>query len=327
MKRREFITLLGCAAATWPFDLGAQERVRRVGVLMPSAEDDPEIRASIAAFQSRLAQLDWVLGQNIQIEYRFATTDANRTAVAKELVALHPDVIVTRSTPAVRAVMRETSVIPIVFTQVIEAQRQGIVQSIARPGGNVTGFTNYEGSIGGKWLELMKETAPYVKRVAVIFNPTVAPFADFFLRSIELGAPSFNITPTPVPIYQSTDIKRAIESIASEGEGGLIVVPDTFTVFNRAMIITSVTTHRIPAVYPFRVFALDGGLVSYGPDPADALSQAASYVDRILRGAKPADLPVQAPTKLLLVVNLKAAKSIGLTIPETFLVRADEVIE
>jgi putative ABC transport system substrate-binding protein len=329
MQRREFIALLGSGVAGWPLAAQAQQtdQMRRIGVLTVLGESDPEIRAGVAALQQGLESLGWVIGRNLQIEYRFATADTDRLRMlAKDLVELRPDVIVTRSTPAVRAVMRETRTIPIVFTQVIEPDRQGIIETLSRPGGNATGFTPYEASIGTKWLELLKEIAPDVKKVAVIFNPATAPYADFFLQSIDAAAPPFAINPITTRIHDPNEIERVVEDFAREQNGGLIVLPDAFT-SHRGIIIAAAARHRTPAVYPFRVWAVEGGLLSFGPEAADAFRQAASYVDRILKGAKPADLPVQAPIKFPLVINLKTAKMLGLTVPLKLQAGADEVIE
>jgi len=328
MRRREFITVLGGAAA-WPVSARAQqpERMRRIGVLMALSEDDPEARVAVAALQQGLDSLGWILGRNLQIEYRFATDPDRVRLLAKDLVGLHPDVIVSRSTPVLRALMRETRTIPIVFTQVVEADRQGIVETLSRPGGNVTGFTPYEASMGTKWLELLKEIAPDVKRVAVLFNPSAAPYADLFLRSIDAAAPSLAINAIAIRLQDPIEIERVIEDFAREQNGGLIVLPDVFTVSHRGAIIASAARHHTPAVYAYRAFAVDGGLLSFGPEPADAFRQAASYVDRILKGANPADLPVQAPVKFPLVINLKAAQMLGLTVPLKLQAGADEVIE
>jgi putative ABC transport system substrate-binding protein len=329
LKRREFISLLGGAAA-WPLAAWAQQtdQTRRIGVLTVFSESDPEIRGGVAALQQGLESLGWVIGRNLQIEYRFASVDNDSVRMlAKGLVELHPDVIVTRSTPAVRAVIRETRMIPIVFTQVIEPDRQGIIETLSHPGGNVTGFTPYEASIGTKWLELLKEIAPQVKKVAVIFNPVTAPYADFFLQSIDAAAPPFAINPIATRIHDPNEIEQVVEDLAHEQNGGLIVLPDAFTVSHRGSIIAAAARHRIPAVYPFRVWAVEGGLLSFGPEAADAFRQAASYVDRILKGAKPADLPVQAPIKFPLVINLKTAKMLDLTVPLKLQAGADEVVE
>jgi putative ABC transport system substrate-binding protein len=330
LKRREFITFLGGTVAAWPLAAAAQQtdQMRRIGVLMVLGEGDPEARASVAALQQGLDSVGWVVGRNVRIEYRFATADIDQVRMfAKELVELRPDVIVTRSTPAVRAVMRETRMIPIVFTQVIEPDRQGIIETLSRPGGNATGFTPYEASIGTKWLELLKEIAPDVKKIAVIFNPAAAPWADFFLRSIDAAAPPFAINPIATRIHDPNEIERVVEDFALEPNGGLIVLPDAFATSHRGIIIAAAARHRVPAVYPFRACAVEGGLISFGPEAADAFRQAASYVDRILKGAKPADLPVQAPIKFPLVINLRTAKTLGLTVSLKLQAGADEVIE
>ena len=323
--------MLGGAAAAWPLAASAQQttsRPRRIAVLMALAESDPEARAAVAAFTRELDTLGWSVNRNLQIDYRFAAGDAQRLqAFAKELAELPVDLIVTRSTPVLTAVVKQTRSIPIVFTQVIDAERQGFVATHSRPGANVTGITNFEGPIASKWLELLKEIAPTVEKVAVIFNPAAAPFADFFLRSVETTASSFAVKPIAAPIHNALEIERVIDSFAIERGGGLIVVPDAFTTLHRDTIIATAAKHRLPAIYALPIFALDGGLISYGPDPINAFRQAASYVDRILKGAKPADLPVQAPTKFLLVVNLKTAKALGLDVPWFLQQRADEVIE
>src|SRR5262249_20556319 len=253
MRRRKFITLAGSAAIAWPLAARAQqpERMRRIGVLMALSEGDPEARGAVAALQQGLDSLGWILGRNLQIEDRFDTDPAQVRLLAKDLIGLHPDVIVSRSTPALRALMRETRTIPIVFTQVVEADRQGIVETLSRPGGNVTGFTPYEASMGTKWLELLKEIAPDVKRVAVLFNPSAGPYADFFLRSIDAAAPSLAINAIAIRLQDPIEIERVIEDFAREQNGGLIVLPDVFAVVHRGTIIASAARHRTPAVYSY----------------------------------------------------------------------------
>jgi putative ABC transport system substrate-binding protein len=329
MKRRQFITIIGGAAAVWPLAARAQQpdRVRRIGVLMGAAESDPEGQRYIKAFAQGLQELGWVRGRNVQIEYRWGGSDPARiqTYVA-ELVGLKPDVILAHTSLVVAPLLRETRTIPIVFTQLNDPVESGLVASMARPGGNITGFTSFELSVSGKWLESLKEIAPSVTRAAVILNPAQSPQVAM-LRAIEAVAPSAGVLLTVAGVQDAAEIEPAVSAFARESNGSLIVLPSPVTIGNRELIITLAGRHRLPAVYASRYFVTDGGLMSYGVDPADLYRRAAGYVDRILKGEKPADLPVQAPTKYDLVINLKAAKAIGLTIPESFLLRADEVIE
>jgi putative ABC transport system substrate-binding protein len=328
LSKRDFITLLGGAAAAWPLTARAQQRMRRIGVMMPLVESDPEARAVAAAFERRLEAIGWAIGRNLQIDYRFAPAESRQIEnFARELIESHVDLIVARSTPVLAGILEWTRTIPIVFTQVVDAERQGFVKSFSYPGGNVTGISNFEPSFAGKWLELLKQVAPHVQRAGVIFNPAAAPYGNHFLRSIGAAAPSFAVKPVVLPVHSAIEIEHALDRFASERNGGLVVVPDAFTIFHRRTIIACAARHRVPAVYPFRICAADGGLIAYGADPTDAFRQAAWYVDRILKGAKPADLPVQVPTKFPLVVNLKTAKALGLDIPAVVLARADEVIE
>jgi putative tryptophan/tyrosine transport system substrate-binding protein len=328
MRRREFITLLGCAVAGWPLVARAQQgkRMQRIGLLAGLAEDDPEQIIRTAAFRQGLAALGWAEGRNARVDFRFSSSAAQVQALARELTALHPDVIVAVGTGMVAAVQRETSTIPIVFVGVSDPIGSGFVASLARPGGNLTGQMNYEESIVGKWLAMLKEIAPDVMRVAFIGNPKTSPF-DYFLRGAQTEAPSLAITLVPGVVETDLDIRRTIESIASTSNGSILVASDPTTLAHRSVIIALAAQHRLPAVYPFRVFVTDGGLMSYTVDVADSVRKSASYVDRILRGEKPADLPVQAPTKYQTVLNLKTAKALGLTVPSSLLVRADEVIE
>jgi putative ABC transport system substrate-binding protein len=330
MRRRDFVALLGGAAAGWPIAAGAQQadRVRRIAMLQPLGADDPEAQLRVSAFNGRLKELGWSDGSNVRIDYRWTSGDAVRMrAQAAELVSVKPDVILGVSTPVVAALRQETLTIPIVFVQVIDPVAAGFVISLARPGGNVTGITNFEFTIGGKWLETLKEISPQLVRVAVLYNPKTAPYAGSLLGSIASAAPSFAIEPTDTPIQDAAGIGRAIDAFAQKPNSGLLVLPDSTTLLHRDLIIARAAQHRLPAVYPFRYFAINGGLFSYGTDAADTHRQAVSYVDRILRGTKPEDLPVQAPIKFELVVNLKTAKALRLTIPPTLLARADEVIE
>jgi putative tryptophan/tyrosine transport system substrate-binding protein len=331
MRRREFITVLGGAAASWPLSVRAQQRdeVRRIGVVVNVAVDDPEAQASVAAFKQTMQQLGWSEGRNLQVYFRGAAGDPERMqAIAKELVALNPHLILTRSTPVTEAFLRQSRTIPIVFTVVSDPVGERFVESLARPGGNATGFTNVESSLTGKWVELLKEVAPGVKRVAFLFNPKLAPGGgSYYTRLIEVTAPRFSITPTVAPINGAADIERAIGEFVREPNGGLVVLPDATTLVNRKLIVALADRHRLPAVYAFRIVVIDGGLMSYGIDIPDQYRQAAGYVDRILKGAKPAELPVQLPTKFVLSVNLKTAKALGLDVPSLLQQRADDLIE
>ena len=327
MKRRQFITLLG-GAAVWPLAARAQQPdgMRRIGVLMGLAEDDPEIRARLAAFRQGLEKRGWSEGRNVRIDYRFAPASAQMQVLAKELVALQPDVIFAHSTPVTAAVQWESSTIPIVFVAIADPVGSGFVASLPRPGGNMTGVMNYEASVIGKWLAMLKEIAPRLTRAALMGNPKTTPF-DYFQRAAEVTAPSLGIEPVPTLVENATDIERAIASFASAPNGGLVVIPDVAAVVHRDLIITLAARHRVPAVYFARYWVAGGGLMSYGNDFVDVFRQAASYVDRILRGDKPADLPVQAATKFETIINLKTGKALGLTVPPGLLVAADEVIE
>ena len=330
MRRREFITLLGGAAAAWPLAVRAQgERVRRIGQLTLNSEDDPEYRHSIAQFVHGLASLGWKEGGNIQIDHRYAAGDVERMhSLAKELVSLAPDVIFSSSTPASLALRRATKSIPIVFAQVSDPIGEGFVASLARPGGHMTGLTNFEPSMGGKWLEILREIAPTVSRAALLFNPQSSPGGgSYYSRPIEVAAAALGIQPIAMPVNAVGDVEPAVKSFARDPNGSLVVLSDAFSVVNRKLIIGLAAQYRLPAIYFFRFFVTDGGLVSYGVDRSDSFRRAAGYVDRILRGAKPADLPVETPTKFELVVNLKTAKALGLEVPWFLQQRADEVIE
>jgi ABC-type uncharacterized transport system substrate-binding protein len=326
-SRREFITLLGGAVA-WPLAARAQqgERMRRIGVLMSDAEDDPEVKASLAAFREGLDRLGWSLDRNVRLDYRFAANNPDQyQSLAKELVRLQPDVLLAHATPLAAALKRESHTIPIVFVSASDPIGSGLVASLARPGGNLTGLLLYEEGITGKWLAMLKEIAPGLSHAALIANPKRAPY-DYFVRSAKSVAPSLAIELAPTPVENAADIERVIASFAREPNGGLVVLPGT-PVENRDLVIALAARHRLPAVYPFRFFVAAGGLMSYGTDFVDRFRQAASYVDRILRGANAADLPVQAPTKYETVLNQKTAKALGLEVPPSLLVRADEVIE
>ena len=331
MKRREFIKLVGGAAASWPMAVRAQQpdEVRRIGVLVNVAADDPEAQASVAALKQALQQLGWSEGRNLQVDFRGAAGDPERMqALAKELVALKPHVILTRSTPVTAALLRQTRTIPIVFTVVSDPVGERFVDGLARPGGNATGFTNVEFSLTGKWLELLKEIAPGVKHVAFIFNPKLAPGGgSYYTRLIEASAPTFAVTPTVAPVHDAAEIERAIGEFVREPNGGLVVLPDATTLVHRKLLVALADRHRVPAIYSFRIIVMDGGLISYGIDVVDQYRQAAGYVDRILKGAKPADLPVQLPTKFVMSINLNTAKRLGLNVPLLMQQRADEVVE
>ena len=326
--RRELLVALGgSAAAGWSLAARAQqgERVRRVGVLMNLAADDPEGQTRIVAFVQGLQQSGWTDGRNIRIDTRWAAGDADRFhRYAEELLALAPDVILASATPSVQALQQATRTVPIVFANVGDPVGMGFVESLARPGGNTTGFTPLEFGFGAKWLELLKEIAPRLTRVAVLRDLTIGPAQ---LSAIQAVAPSFGVELSPVGVRDAGEIERTIAAFAQSSNAGMIVTASTSAVIHRHLIAMLAARHRLPAVYSFRYFATTGGLLSYGPDPIDMYRRAASYVDRILKGEKPADLPVQAPTKYELVINLKTAKALGLTVPDTLLARADEVIE
>jgi putative ABC transport system substrate-binding protein len=329
MKRREFITLVGGAAA-WPIAARAQqgERMPRIGVLIAGAENDPEVQGWLAAFRQGLENAGWRDGSNVRIEYRYAAaTNAEQTPVrAKELVALQPALILGTSPPVVAALQRESRTIPIIFNGVSDPIGGGFVASLARPGGNITGLLTYEEGITGKWLAMLKEMTPGLARAALVGNPKTTNF-DYFLRATATLAPSLATELVPIRVQSPADIERAIESFARVPNGGLVLPPDGTIIGHRDLIIKLAARHRLPAVYPFRYFVTAGGLMSYGTDRANMFRQSASYADRILRGARPADLPVQAPTKYEMAINLKTAQSLGLTVPPGLMVAADEVIE
>jgi putative ABC transport system substrate-binding protein len=334
MRRREFIAGLGSAAA-WPVVARAQQQpepVRRIGMLMQGGENDPVVQPRISAFTQALADLGWTDGRNVWVDLRWYGSDLNRArALAHELVGLQPDIIATSGAPATIAVQRETRTIPIVFGNVAEPVAVGIVPRLNRPGGNITGFGALEASMGGKWLELLSEIAPGLKRAAIMFTPDAARIIDAaptgFLASFETAARSLKVVPIMAPVHSDLEIETAISALGREPGGGLVVMPDPFMVAHRAPIISAAARNNVPAVYPQSAFARDGGLLSYGPDRVDIFRRAASYVDRILRGEKPGDLPVQLPTKYEMVVNLKTAKALGLTVPQSILLSADEVIQ
>jgi putative tryptophan/tyrosine transport system substrate-binding protein len=329
MRRRAFITLLGGAAAAWPHAARAQqaERVRRIGLLMASA-DDREGQARVTPLKEGLKELGWTDGRNIQIETRFGGGDAGRIrAHAAELVALAPDVLLGHATPGTRALRQATSSIPIVMVAVNDPVEQGFVSSLAHPGGNITGFALINFQMVGKWLEMLKEAAPGVSRAALMFNPDTASTYYVYLRSFEAEPRSIAVEVAEAPVRNTTEIEEAIAKLGREPGGGLIVPPDAFTVLHHQLLIRLTQQHRLPAVYAYRTYVAEGALMSYGPDVYDVFRRSASYVDRILKGAKPADLPIQQPTKFELAINLKTAKALGLQIPDKLLALADEIIE
>jgi ABC-type uncharacterized transport system substrate-binding protein len=328
MKRREFISLLGGAAAAWPLAARAQQAAKpAIGVLMGVA-DDREGQARVTALKQGLQELGWTDGRNIQIEIRFGGADAGRIrAHAAELVALAPDVIVSNTTPVIRALRQATSSIPIVMAGANEPVEQGFVSSLAHPGGNITGFSFIDFQMVGKWLEMLKEAAPGVARAALMFSPDTSPHYYVYLRSFEAEPRSIAVEVAAAPVRNTAEIEEAIAKLGREPGGGLIVAPDAFTIVHHQLFIRLAQQHRVPAVYGSRTYVAQGALMSYGPDPYDMFRRAASYVDRILKGAKPADLPVQQPTKFELAINLTTAKALGLQIPDKLLALANEVIE
>jgi putative ABC transport system substrate-binding protein len=329
VNRREFNTLLGVAAAAWPVVARAQQsdRMRHVGVLMSTAADDPEAQARIAAFQQGLQQLGWIVGRNVRIDIRWGGSDAESIRrYAAELVALAPDVILAHGGSTVGPLLQATRTVPIVFPVAGDPVGEGFVDSLARPGGNATGFMNYEYSLSGKWLELLKQIAPSVTRVAVLRNAATASGPGQF-AAIQAVAPSLGVEANPVNVRDAGEIERAVAAFARAPNGGLIVTASPAAALHRELIISLAARHKLPAVYFERPFVAAGGLISYGPDQIDMYRRAAGYVDRILKGEKPADLPVQAPTKYELVINLKTVKALGLAVPQTLRASADEVIE
>jgi putative ABC transport system substrate-binding protein len=329
MRRREFITLLGGAAAGWPLVAHAQqpERMRRIGVVLGLGANDPEGQTRIGAFSQALHQLGWTDGVNIQILRRFTDGDADRArAYAAELVALAPDLVLTSGASTTGVILPATRTVPVVFVGAADPVGAGFVDSLARPGGNVTGFISYEYSMSGKWLELLKEIAPGMKRVAVLRDPAVSAGTGQF-GAIQTAAPSFGVELSPINMRDAAEIERAITAFERPGKGGLIVTTSASVLAHRNLIIALAARHKLPAIYYARFYVASGGLASYGPDYRDQYRRAAGYVDRILKGEKPADLPVQAPTKYELVINLKTAGALGLEMPSSLLARADEVIE
>jgi putative ABC transport system substrate-binding protein len=332
MQRRTFITILGGAAAAWPLAAYAQQsgQTRRIGFLFGGADSDPQIVEAQAAFKAALAQLGWVEGRNLQIDFRYAAADVDRMRVfAKELVALQPDVLLGHTTGVIAALKRETQSIPIVFVIVSDPVGSGYVESLARPGGNITGFINIEASLSGKWIEILKEIQPRITRAALMFNPSTATYIKFYREPFEAAARSSGIEPIAAPVQNAADIERAFDSLGNRPDAGLVLPPDVFTTVRANLdLITSLAARtHLPTIYPYRYMVDAGGLISYGIDTVDLYRRAPVYVDRILKGAKPADLPVQLPTKFEMAVNLKTAKVLGIDIPATLLGGADAVIE
>jgi putative tryptophan/tyrosine transport system substrate-binding protein len=331
IRRREIIFTLGGVAAAWPLTSHAQQpnRVRRIGVLMSYAESDSDAQAWYAAFREGLQKLGWTEGHNAQIDTRWATPDdaESMQRFAKELVALQPDLLLSSTTPTTSALLQQTRTIPIVFAIVADPIGSGFVASFARPGGNVTGFTFTEPTMAGKWLELLKQIAPRVVRVAMLFNPVSATYAEYWLNPFKAAAPSFAVEAIAAPVRNGSELESIISAQAREPNSGLIAMPDSFTDAHRVEITSMAARYRLPAIYPFRFFAEVGGLLSYGVDRTDNFRRAAKYVDRILKGEKPAEIPVQAPIKFELVVNLKTAKALGLEVPLHLQQLADEIIE
>ena len=327
MKRREFISLLGGATA-WPLAVHARtKQMRRIGVLMGLVASDPEAQSRVVAFENGLRELGWVKGRNLSIEYRWAGDGNVLRDHAAELLAMTPDLILANSTPVTVALKEQSQTVPLVFTQVTDPVGQGLVPNLAHPGGNLTGFTSFEFSIGTKWLEALKQTAPRVTRVALMFNPQSAPYADLFLQPVKAAAPSFSVAPIGTDVRDPIDVDRVFDTLTREPNGGLMVLPDISMINYRDAIVALAARHRVPAIYPFRFFATSGGLMSYGTEVTEVFRRAAAYVDRILKGTSPGELPIQAPNKYELVINLKTAEALGLNVPPTLLARADEVIE
>jgi putative tryptophan/tyrosine transport system substrate-binding protein len=333
MRRRDFISsaLVGGAAVVWPLAARAQqvERMRRIGVLMGVAESDAETQDWVAAFRKRLDELGWKLGHNLQIDERWTAGDPDRNrAFASELMGAKPDATFAFGSVVVAALQHESRTVPIVFTGVSDPVGSGFVESLAHPGGNATGFTIFVPTMATKWLEVLKEIAPAVRRAMLLFNPQTAPYvAEYYQRPFQAAAPTFGVQAVAAVVRETAEIDAAVADLARDQGGGLIVPPDAFLYVHRGLIFELAARHRVPAVYPFRFMAREGGLVSYGVDLGEAFPRAAEYIDRILRGTKPSDLPVQAPTKFELAINLTTAKALGLGVPPSLLARADEVIE
>jgi putative ABC transport system substrate-binding protein len=330
MRRRDFIALAGSATAAWPFAARAQqpEKMRRVGVLSSLAETDPEAQDWDAAFRKRLIELQWIDGRNVHIDYRWGAGSVDRMQLfARELVQLNPNVLVTISTPATAALQAETRTIPIVFAWVSDPVGSRFVSSLANPGGNITGFISIEASVIGKWLTLMREIAPQVSRIGFLFNPQTAPFAQYYLYTFRSAASALAIEAIDAPVHSAGEVEAFMTKLSHEAGAGLVIMSDTSMNVYRKAIYSVAERYRLPTIYPYRFFVTEGGLMSYGVDVADLLRGAATYVDRILRGEKPSELAVQQPTKFELIINVKTAKALGLSIPQTLLATADEIIE
>ena len=328
MRRREFIGLLGGAAIGWPLSARAQKpnQLRQIGLLLALA-DTPESQSRIAALRHGLEALGWKDGSNVRIDARLAAFNAQRLRSEMTALAAKSDVIVTGASFAIAHAIREAVAVPIVFAGITDPVGQGFIASLARPGGNITGFAAYEVSLGGKWIETLKEVSPGLGRAAVLYEPVTSPYMAGIARSVAAAGPSFGVEVIEMPVRDVGELESALGLFAQKPDGGLIVPPAAFTASNFKLILTLTAKYRLPAIYAFRTTVAAGGLISYGPDPSDQYRRAAGYVDRILRGAKPSDLPVQGPTKFELVINLKTAKALGLTVPPTLLARADDVIE
>jgi putative tryptophan/tyrosine transport system substrate-binding protein len=330
LKRREFIVLIAGAAAAWPLTARAQRPsgMRRIGVLLPAPEDDPEYQSFLAAFREELRKLGWAEGSNIRTDIRWANAGAaSMRGFAKELVALQPDLILTQGTPATALVLQQTRSIPIIFASAVDPIGSGFIASFARPSGNVTGFTVIEAMTAGKWLELLKEIAPRVSRVAFLFNPATASYAEYYLNPFRAAAAALAVQAFAAPVRDTSELESVVPGLGGEPNGGLIVMPDHFLHVHRAEIISLAARYRVPVVYPYRFYAELGGLLSYGNDYVDNWRRAATYVDKILKGAKPSELPVQAPVNFELIINMKTAKALGLDVPWQLQQRANEVIE
>jgi putative ABC transport system substrate-binding protein len=330
MRRREFIKALAGAATAWPITGRAQQppQIRRIGLLMIIPEEDPQSRADRDALGLGLHALGWITGRNVDLNYRWSDGDeALLRKYAAELVATSPDVLMTEGTAAFAAVKRETKSIPTIFVNVSDPVGQGFVASLAHPGGNVTGFTLFEFSMATKWVEILRELVPTVKQIGFLFNPVGHAYANLFLQAVRAAAETFKIDVNPIPVEEDAEIERSLAALAQQPDSGLIALHDPFTIKRRDLVIAQAARHRIPAVYTLRAFALSGGLISYGVDLADPWRRAATYIDRILKGANPGELPVQQPTKFELVINLKTVKALGIAAPQTLLLSADEVIE
>jgi putative tryptophan/tyrosine transport system substrate-binding protein len=330
MRRREFITLLSGAATAWPLAARAQqgERVRRLGVLMGVAESDADARKGISILQERLQKLGWKIGDNFRIDYRWGNGNPDRIeGLAKELVDLQPDVLIGHHTPSAKGLLKQTHTIPIVFLAVTDPLGQGLVSSLSHPGGNITGFSDFEVSLGTKWLEILKQIVPGVRRVTAMFNPDTAPYYALYLHSIDAGTSLLGIESIPIQVHSEADIENVIRKVGGKPDSGLFVLPDSHNIVHRKRIIELTAQYHVPAIYFFRYFATDGGLISYGPDEMDLFQRTADYVDQILKGARTSDLPVQQPTQFELIINLTTAKALGLTIPPGILSIADDLVE